>query len=119
MGDFTRCHTYSFMKEASVSLQKPGEALASGEAYSRTGQWHPAQVLPDQVPPTPKAVGRSSETLGRPYLPQPWKTSVPSSRTLTRKHQALVFWGSEQDLPLTFPTPGLGHLALRSLPFCS
>ena len=51
MGDFTRLHRCSFIKEDSRSLRKLGEALASGQAYLRSGlwQWHSAQVLPVQV----------------------------------------------------------------------
>lgn len=47
MGDFTRLYRCSFIKEDSGSLRKPGEALASGQAYLRSGlwQWHSAQVL--------------------------------------------------------------------------
>ena len=51
MGDFTRLHRCSFIKEDSGSLRKLGKALASRQAHLRSGpwQWHSAQVLPVQV----------------------------------------------------------------------
>lgn len=116
VGDFTRLHRCSFIKEDSGSLRNLGEALASGQAYLRSGlrQWHSAQVLPVQVQLQVQAIPltttpQASENNGlepgdsgwvSSPLPQPGKASVPTE-LCPREHQpqCLETWNRARPWP--------------------
>lgn len=126
MGDFTRLHRCSFIKEDSGSLRKLGEALASAQAHLRSGPWqrHSAQVLPVQVQlqvqavsltTTPQASENNGLELGdsgwvsSPF-PKPRKASVPSNRTVSLPASCPGVRRLGTELAPGPPHPALGSL---------